>query len=722
MIAFAFAVLATAAPASAALSTARSAAAVPASVQDFTYDSFEADYYLVRGVGGKSHLFTTEKIVARFPEFDQNRGIVRSIPKADSGVPHGTEVVAVTGAGGAAIPWWIEEDEDFVYVLTGDDSYVRGPQTYVISYTMSDVVLRFEDTVADEFYWDTVGTDHPQPFGSVTAHVHVAGDAASGILPQRMFCYSGPEGSTDTCEIGPATVEPWPTTVGEWAAAVGAGDITTRSASFTAGDVDLGPDENVTVAIGFRQGTFAAITPPPPPPYPWWDWILPGLALLAGVGGLLFLLVMRVVLRRNPDDSPVIVQYTAPKDESLTLSAGVLDVPERAMAAHLVDLAVRDAVELRASGDRKDPDDFEVVLRSKEGLQHDDLRVLATLFEKNAKPGADVDLGTFAKRPPPRSVTYVRRIDEYTVQRGYRSKLPAWIGLVRGVSSLGGFFLAMGLIFFADTAYEALESLVPGGGLVYIASIVSGFFAFIFLPFVQLPEVDAHARGRDAQDLPRRHPGVSATGGGGPPPRGAVSAHGGSRLLRPAGIRRRAELAGGQHRQRIRAAPAVRGAVRHGARVGRGDPKRRPVDGGCDTPVAAGRRVISVALRRIVLDRPPRGDAGLERKILEQLLQLELVVIGWVLRRGLLGRWRRRRRFRRSLTGRLRSARGQTVLPLRCDELGKVIVPAAGGLQLRGARAARPAGQACDRHQGVRPDLEPARHVAARGLPHRARC
>ena len=67
---------------------------------------------------------------------------------------------------------------------------------------MSDVVLRFEDTDADEFYWDTVGTDHPQPFGSVTAHVHVAGDAASGILPQRMFCYSGPEGSTDTCEIG----------------------------------------------------------------------------------------------------------------------------------------------------------------------------------------------------------------------------------------------------------------------------------------------------------------------------------------------------------------------------------------------------------------------------------------------------------------------------------------------------------------------------------------
>ena len=68
----------------------RHRAAVPASVENFTYDSFEADYYLVRGTGGKSHLFTTETIVARFPEFDQNKGIVRWLPKADSGIAHDT--------------------------------------------------------------------------------------------------------------------------------------------------------------------------------------------------------------------------------------------------------------------------------------------------------------------------------------------------------------------------------------------------------------------------------------------------------------------------------------------------------------------------------------------------------------------------------------------------------------------------------------------------------
>ncbi|MCR2763869.1 DUF2207 domain-containing protein [Microbacterium sp. zg.B48] len=460
----------------------------PTSVEDFAYDSFEADYYLVRGTGGRSHLFTTEKIVARFPEFDQNRGIVRSIPKADSGIAHDTQVMGVTGAGGAAIPWWTEQDDDWVYVLTGDDSYVRGTQTYVISYTMRDVVLRYEDTDADEFYWDTVGTDHAQPFGSVAARVHIGGDAAAGLLPDRTYCYAGPEGSTDTCEFQPATAADWPGEVAVWAASVGAMDTGDRSVSFTAGDVDLGPDENVTVAIGFEPGTFAALTPPPPPPYPWWEWILPALALLTGVGGLVVVLVLRVLLRRNPDRSPVIVQYTPPKDESITLSAGVLDVPERAMAAHLVDLAVRDAVELRASGDREDPEDFEVILRSRDGLEHDDLRVLDTLFARKAKPGAGVDLGRFAEKPPARAVTYVRRIDEYTLQRGYRSRLPAWIGSVRIATGILGFVLAMLLLTLADTSYEVLAELSPVGGAVYAAAIVSGFFAFIGLPFIRLPK------------------------------------------------------------------------------------------------------------------------------------------------------------------------------------------------------------------------------------------
>ena len=462
-------------------------ALAPASVDDFAFDSFQADYWLVRGTGDRSRLLTTETIVARFPEFDQNKGMVRALPVVDSGIDLGTVVVAVTGQGGEAIPWWTERDGDWIYVLTGDDSYVHGAQTYVITYEMSDVVLRYDDTSADEFYWDTVGTDHAQPFGVVTAEVHVATDAAAGLIDGRAFCYTGPAGSTESCSIERAA-EPQslPSDVAAWA--LGTGAIATSAVAFTAEDEGVGPYENVTVAIGFEQGTFAAPSPPPPPPYPWWLWILPVLALLSGIGGLVFLLAVKAAARRNPDRSPVIVQYSPPDDESLTLSAGVLDVPERALAAHVVDLAVKDAVEIRATEDRRDADDFEVVLRDATGLDSDERRIVDTLFGRKAEPGADVDLGAFARRPPSRAVTYVRRIDEFTVQRGYRSKLPDGITLLRGFIQLTGLPLAMLLIFFADGAFVVLDPLGSLGNLIYFAALGSAFFAFIGLPFLSLPK------------------------------------------------------------------------------------------------------------------------------------------------------------------------------------------------------------------------------------------
>ena len=347
---------------------------------------------------GTSALYTTETIVARFPEFDQNKGIVRWIPKADSGIAHDTQVVNVTGAGGEPIPWWTEEDDDWVYVLTGDDTYVHGAQTYVISYTMDDVVLRYEDTGADEFYWDMVGDDHAQPFGAVTGRVHVAGDAADGLMAGRSFCYRGPVGSTDRCEIagpepdaGLAGRRGDVGAVGERAGCRRLRRRVHRDRHRPSVRTKRSPSRSAS-----HSGRSRRRPPPPPPPYPWWEWILPVLGLLAGIGGLIFLLVMKAFLRRNPDDSPVIVQYTPPVDESPTLSAGVLGVPARALAAHVVDLAVRDKVEITASGDRQDADDFSVILRDESGLGHDDRRIVTTLYGKDAAPGDRVDLGAFA--------------------------------------------------------------------------------------------------------------------------------------------------------------------------------------------------------------------------------------------------------------------------------------------------------------------------------------
>ena len=474
--------------AAAAASAGAPVSVVAADVDDFSYDSFRGEYWLGREANGQSALFTTETIVARFPDVDQNRGIVRALPKADSGVEHDTTVVSVQGADGVPIPWWIEEDEDFVYVLTGDDDFVRGLQTYVISYTMTDVVVRYDDTDADEFTWDTVGTDHAQPFGSVEAIVHVLGDPSDDLLPGRAYCYTGPAGSTERCDIRPVSPpSQLEGPVALWATGLDPGAPAMVGASFEASDVDLGPDENITVSLGFATGAFAAVSPPPPPPYPWWEWTLPAAAYLAGVGGFVFVAVLRALLRRNPDRTPVIVQYSPPVDESPTLSAGVWGTPERALAAHVVDLAVRDKVEIVASGKRADADDFSVVLRDTTGLAHDDRRVVTALYGKDAEIGDRIDLGAFARTPPTRAVTYVRQIDRATIDRGYRTATPGWVGRVRGLLQIGGLVVAILLFFFVDEVPSVVRDLGAAGGWIYGLAIASGFAAFVILPFFSVP-------------------------------------------------------------------------------------------------------------------------------------------------------------------------------------------------------------------------------------------
>src|SRR5688572_3493175 len=49
--------------------------------QDFTIKRFDADYYLDRASDKTSTVKVVERIIAQFPEFDQNHGILRAIPK-----------------------------------------------------------------------------------------------------------------------------------------------------------------------------------------------------------------------------------------------------------------------------------------------------------------------------------------------------------------------------------------------------------------------------------------------------------------------------------------------------------------------------------------------------------------------------------------------------------------------------------------------------------------
>ena len=67
-----------------------------ADTSDFTFDSFDAEYTLSRAADGTSHLEVVETIVARFPDYDQNRGLLRAIPLVNQGIYLEPEIHGVT--------------------------------------------------------------------------------------------------------------------------------------------------------------------------------------------------------------------------------------------------------------------------------------------------------------------------------------------------------------------------------------------------------------------------------------------------------------------------------------------------------------------------------------------------------------------------------------------------------------------------------------------------
>src|SRR5690606_33172806 len=131
-----------------------------------------------------------ETFVAVFPDFDQNRGILRAIVDDFDGHPLDIEIVSVTDENGEPRDWhFADEDEGsgddrFLEIVIRDDNprvYVHGRQTYDITYDQHNDTRYLADTDVGEFYWDTNVTGWLQPFGSVTARVHVPAHLADSL-------------------------------------------------------------------------------------------------------------------------------------------------------------------------------------------------------------------------------------------------------------------------------------------------------------------------------------------------------------------------------------------------------------------------------------------------------------------------------------------------------------------------------------------------------------
>lgn len=301
-----------------------------ADVDEFSYASWDAVYDVGLDEDGRAHMRVTETLVARFPDADQNRGIVRGLATAYKNADIDTRVLAVTDGDGAAVPYETDEDDGTLFILTGDDDFVHGLTTYVIEYEMRDIIVGSApdpsgSRAADEFYWDLLPLDSTQPIETFRADIRF--DAVlTAHLTGATKCYIGPSGSTEPCDLE------GPITDGE-------------AASF---HVEAGPlpaADGVTVAVGFDPGTVTQPAARLPDPVADLGPVLAA-ASAVGLSAIGWAVAVGAARRRRRATGIIVAQYDVPDDQPPLLAAALLPGAKNVVPAQIVHLAVRGALRI----------------------------------------------------------------------------------------------------------------------------------------------------------------------------------------------------------------------------------------------------------------------------------------------------------------------------------------------------------------------------------------
>lgn len=293
-----------------------------AEVNQFRITSFDASYAAVPA-GDRLELRVQERITADFRRRNTNRGIERRLDSAYGSTDIGLSGFEVTDTSGKELPFTIltADDGDVILRIGDPRKYVYGHVTYLIRYTIGNAMVDAGDR--QEVYLDINGTGWLQHFDQVTARVDVS-RIADRLLGEQA-CYQGAAGSTARC----------------W--------IEQRGNDIYAAATDLGPRQNMTIAIGFQPGTAAQAAPLPKPAGFGWTGLLamPAFGLLC----LAFALGMRALRRRLRAPDGVPTQFTPPPDIPPIAAADFLGRPETGAAAQLADLVVKGQATVVADGE-----------------------------------------------------------------------------------------------------------------------------------------------------------------------------------------------------------------------------------------------------------------------------------------------------------------------------------------------------------------------------------
>lgn len=392
------------------------AAADDTEVENFRYASWDLDYDLSLDAQGRAQAEVTERLAAEFPNYDQNRGIIRSLPLRYQGAPAAPENIRVTDGAGNDVPFEVENQDGFRNILVGDDRFVHGAQTYEIHYTVADVMHATDGP--DEFYWDLVPVDRQQDIGTVSAEVNLD-STLSSALTGSSACYRGTPDNSRACTVQTTGSDP---------------------AVFRVSESSLPAGQGLTVAIGVDAGT---VTQPPERQDNFLLDVVPvllaGAATLLAAGGAIS--AMAMVRRYRNDTSLASTDIGIPQGMNPLMAKWVTGHNHNPVVATILDLAVRGVV--RIEEDVEEPsrgkNKTKPMLRllNPQIVQDPlELQLLEGIFPDLA-PGAVFAFPKNSKSFTKASQTAVQSSGQAVLDRGYQQKVrhrgstvTGWISLV----------------------------------------------------------------------------------------------------------------------------------------------------------------------------------------------------------------------------------------------------------------------------------------------------
>lgn len=430
-------------------------------VQNFVIDDFSASYNLSKDSDGVGQLEVTETITAVFPNFNQNRGIERAIPKKYKDNSLKLQINGVKDSDGNPWNYTTRNVNDNLVLRIGDaDKYVLGEQTYIISYKVSNVITFFDDH--DELFWDINGDQWKQTFNNVSTSFTFDSSLSNSILPDKV-CYTGSFGST---EKDCATNE----TNGVSGIIV---DVATTK--------PLSPGETLSTAIGFQPGTFSK------PPTDWFALIsklvIISLSILLPVATLIFVVHKWTKEGRDSKGRGIIIpEYKAPKGMNPVLAEMVLTekTSPKSITAAVLELSVLGYLKIHSSEKKKlfgKSEEYEIELVKKPtGLSKEMDEVFSSLFS-STNPGEKLNITQQQNKLYSKMKSINTNAENNATALGYYLVTPTKarqrfmkFGILLFFASFGFFFLT---IYFSQLLFLALLfGLSLSGIILVIASFV----------------------------------------------------------------------------------------------------------------------------------------------------------------------------------------------------------------------------------------------------------